>query len=165
MFKLLQCRPLPRTCVLMFQREFALRLVARPGDELYCRLSVNVQMWAHVSHIMKVMPLLQSVQGLIIRLARITSDHPQRWSPPWFESFQKILHHQSTLMNGTVSYGYVSHGKTRFVPQLIQQREPNQIDISRIVQTNFGRCLTREELSNVLCTEQLTCGGYDSDEG
>jgi len=53
-FKLLQCRPLPRTCILMFQREFALRLVARPGDELYCRLSVNVQMWAHVSHIMKV---------------------------------------------------------------------------------------------------------------
>jgi 18S rRNA (adenine1779-N6/adenine1780-N6)-dimethyltransferase len=53
-FKLLQCRPLPRTCILMFQREFALRLVARPGDALYCRLSVNVQMWAHVSHIMKV---------------------------------------------------------------------------------------------------------------
>jgi len=38
----------------MFQREFALRLVARPGDALYCRLSVNVQMWAHVTHIMKV---------------------------------------------------------------------------------------------------------------
>jgi 18S rRNA (adenine1779-N6/adenine1780-N6)-dimethyltransferase len=41
----------------MFQREFALRLVARPGDALYCRLSVNVQMWAHVSHVMKVFPL------------------------------------------------------------------------------------------------------------
>jgi 18S rRNA (adenine1779-N6/adenine1780-N6)-dimethyltransferase len=40
----------------MFQREFALRLVARPGDELYCRLSVNVQMWAHVAHVMKVFP-------------------------------------------------------------------------------------------------------------
>jgi len=38
----------------MFQREFALRLIARPGDALYCRLSVNVQMWAHVQHIMKV---------------------------------------------------------------------------------------------------------------
>jgi 18S rRNA (adenine1779-N6/adenine1780-N6)-dimethyltransferase len=56
-FKLLQCRPLPRTCILMFQREFALRLVARPGDALYCRLSVNVQMWAHVSHIMKALPI------------------------------------------------------------------------------------------------------------
>lgn len=31
-----------------------MRLVARPGDELYCRLSANVQMWANVTHIMKV---------------------------------------------------------------------------------------------------------------
>ncbi|ODV98367.1 hypothetical protein PACTADRAFT_36298 [Pachysolen tannophilus NRRL Y-2460] len=53
-FKLLnQPRP-PRVSVLMFQREFALRLVARPGDALYCRLTVNVQMWANVTHIMKV---------------------------------------------------------------------------------------------------------------
>lgn len=53
-FKLLnQPRP-PRVSILMFQREFALRLLARPGDSLYCRLSVNVQMWANVTHIMKV---------------------------------------------------------------------------------------------------------------
>ena len=38
----------------MFQREFALRLVAKPGDPLYCRLSVNVQLLAKVEHIMKV---------------------------------------------------------------------------------------------------------------
>ncbi|EEB07718.1 18S rRNA dimethylase [Schizosaccharomyces japonicus yFS275] len=53
-FKLLKHRPAPRLAVLMFQREFALRLVAKPGDPLYCRLSANVQMWAHVKHIMKV---------------------------------------------------------------------------------------------------------------
>ncbi|ODQ50161.1 dimethyladenosine transferase [Saitoella complicata NRRL Y-17804] len=53
-FKLLQQRPPPRAAILMFQREFALRLIARPGDALYCRLSVNVQMWARVTHIMKV---------------------------------------------------------------------------------------------------------------
>lgn len=53
-FKLLnQPRP-PRVSILMFQREFAMRLLARPGDELYCRLSANVQMWANVTHIMKV---------------------------------------------------------------------------------------------------------------
>jgi 18S rRNA (adenine1779-N6/adenine1780-N6)-dimethyltransferase len=53
-FKLLnQPRP-PRVLILMFQREFALRLLARPGDLLYCRLLANVQMWAHVTHIMKV---------------------------------------------------------------------------------------------------------------
>ncbi|AMD20163.1 HCR013Cp [Eremothecium sinecaudum] len=53
-FKLInQPRP-PRVSILMFQREFAMRLLARPGDALYCRLSANVQMWAHVTHIMKV---------------------------------------------------------------------------------------------------------------
>lgn len=44
----------PRTSVLMFQREFALRLTARPGDTLYCRLSVNAQFWAKITHVMKV---------------------------------------------------------------------------------------------------------------
>lgn len=38
----------------MFQREFALRLAAKPGDSFYCRLSVNVQLFAKVEHIMKV---------------------------------------------------------------------------------------------------------------
>jgi 18S rRNA (adenine1779-N6/adenine1780-N6)-dimethyltransferase len=53
-FRLLAARPAPRVCVLMFQREFAMRLVARPGDKLFCRLSVNAQMWAKVEHVMKV---------------------------------------------------------------------------------------------------------------
>lgn len=38
----------------MFQREFAMRLFAKPGDKLYSRLSVNAQMWARIDHIMKV---------------------------------------------------------------------------------------------------------------
>jgi 18S rRNA (adenine1779-N6/adenine1780-N6)-dimethyltransferase len=53
-FKLLSLPHPPRTCVLMFQREFAMRLFAKPGEKLYSRLSVNVQMWAKVSHVMKV---------------------------------------------------------------------------------------------------------------
>ena len=43
-----------RCAVLMFQREFAQRLVAKPGDKLYCRLSVNTQLLARVDHLMKV---------------------------------------------------------------------------------------------------------------
>merc|ERR1712126_704104 len=39
---------------LMFQREFAQRLVAQPGDKLYCRLSINTQLLARVDHLMKV---------------------------------------------------------------------------------------------------------------
>lgn len=53
-FKLLALSPSPRACVLMFQREFAMRLFAKPGDKLYSRLSVNAQMWATISHVMKV---------------------------------------------------------------------------------------------------------------
>ncbi|KAI6898471.1 rRNA adenine dimethylase [Hortaea werneckii] len=53
-FKLLATSPAPRSCVLMFQREFAMRLFAKPGEKLYSRLSVNAQMWARVDHVMKV---------------------------------------------------------------------------------------------------------------
>lgn len=36
-FRILGMPKPPRTAVLMLQREFALRLVAQPGDPLYCR--------------------------------------------------------------------------------------------------------------------------------
>merc|ERR1711874_364321 len=52
-FKLLLHRPFFRCAVLMFQREFAQRLVAQPGDKLYCRLSINTQLLARVDHLMK----------------------------------------------------------------------------------------------------------------
>eukprot|EP00794_Sanderia_malayensis_P008146 gene8146-9017_t len=45
-FKLLLHRP--------FFREFAQRLIAQPGDKLYCRLSINTQLLAKVDHLMKV---------------------------------------------------------------------------------------------------------------
>ena len=52
-FKMLCHRPLFRCAVVMVQREFALRLVAQPGSELYCRLSANVQLLAKVDHLFK----------------------------------------------------------------------------------------------------------------
>jgi 18S rRNA (adenine1779-N6/adenine1780-N6)-dimethyltransferase len=54
LFKLLSLANPPRTSILMVQREFALRLLARPGDALYSRLSVNAQFFARISHVMKV---------------------------------------------------------------------------------------------------------------
>ncbi|KAM0685483.1 Dimethyladenosine transferase [Conglomerata obtusa] len=51
-FKLLKHRH--RCSVLMFQKEFADRMVARPGMKEYCRLSVAVQMRAKVEHLIKV---------------------------------------------------------------------------------------------------------------
>lgn len=53
-FKLLSHRPIFRCAVIMFQREFAMRLVAKPGDSLYCRLSVNTQLLSRVYHLLKV---------------------------------------------------------------------------------------------------------------
>ena len=54
-FKLLSHRPLFRAAILMFQREFALRLVAKPGQDHYCRLSVNAQLLSKIEHVMKVL--------------------------------------------------------------------------------------------------------------
>lgn len=53
-FKLLAHRPTFRCAIMMFQEEFALRLTARPGEALYCRLSVNTQLLARVDQLMKV---------------------------------------------------------------------------------------------------------------
>ena len=53
-FKLLMHRPFFRCAILMFQREFAHRLVAKPGDKLFCRLSLNAQLLARIDIVMKV---------------------------------------------------------------------------------------------------------------
>lgn len=54
LFKMLSHRPAFRCAVIMFQLEFAQRLTAKPGDELYCRLSVNTQLLAKVENLLKV---------------------------------------------------------------------------------------------------------------
>ncbi|KAK2958588.1 putative Ribosomal RNA small subunit methyltransferase [Blattamonas nauphoetae] len=53
-FRLLSIRPLWRAAVLLIQYEFAQRLVAKPGDELYCRLTVNTSLLATTTHCLKV---------------------------------------------------------------------------------------------------------------
>ncbi|KAL6762259.1 dimethyladenosine transferase [Haematococcus lacustris] len=53
-FKLLAHRPAFRAAVIMYQHEFAMRLVAKPGDSMYCRLAANTQLLARVNHLLKV---------------------------------------------------------------------------------------------------------------
>ena len=86
----------------MFQREFALRLIAKPGDELYCRLSVNVQLYAKVDHIMKVgknnfRPPPQ-VESSVVRL------EPKNPPPPVnakeFDGLLRILFVRKHKVNG-----------------------------------------------------------------
>ena len=82
-----------RHALLMFQREFALRLVAKPGDALYCRLSANTQLLSKVTHVLKVsgnlFPLIGAVFLIsLCRLERITSDLLQKLTHLLF-----VLHH------------------------------------------------------------------------
>ena len=53
-FKLLAHKPVFRAAIIMFQHEFAMRLVAKPSDPMYCRLAVNTQLLARVNHLLKV---------------------------------------------------------------------------------------------------------------
>ena len=77
----------------MFQREFAERLVAKSGDKLYCRLSVNTQLLARVDHLMKVkfinsMPELEiyilAVLEIVIILTQVSKNNFR--PPPKVES-------------------------------------------------------------------------------
>ncbi|MES1921056.1 dimethyladenosine transferase [Bonamia ostreae] len=52
--KLLDLGPKFRCAVIMFQKEFADRLVAKPGDKNYSRLTVNTQMFTRIDHLLKV---------------------------------------------------------------------------------------------------------------
>lgn len=53
-FKLLSHRPLFKCAILLVQKEFAMRVIAKPNTSLYCRLSVNVQLLAKCDHLIKV---------------------------------------------------------------------------------------------------------------
>lgn len=106
-FKLLNMPRPPRIAVLMFQREFALRLLARPGDALYCRLSVNAQMWARITHVMKVgrnnfRPPPQ-VESSVVRI-EVKTPRP----PVDFNEWDGLLRICFVRKNRTISAGFKS---------------------------------------------------------
>ncbi|KAF2876638.1 dimethyladenosine transferas-like protein [Massariosphaeria phaeospora] len=114
-FKLLALPNPPRCSILMFQREFALRLFAKPGDKLYSRLSVNVQMWAKVSHVMKVgrnnfspPPQVES------NVVRIEPRHPRPQLS--FEEFDGLLRIAFVRKNRTLRSSFL--GTTAIVGML-----------------------------------------------
>merc|ERR1711881_586977 len=53
-FKLLAHRPAFRCAVLMFQKEFAERLVAEPTEPFYGRLALNTRLFVKVTRVCKV---------------------------------------------------------------------------------------------------------------
>ncbi|CAG0919161.1 unnamed protein product [Notodromas monacha] len=105
-FKLLLHRPFFKCAILMFQREFAQRLVAEPGDKLYCRLSVNTQLLARVDHLMKVgannFRPPPKVESSVIRL------EPRNPPPPInFKEWDGMLRIVFLRKNKTLRAGFV----------------------------------------------------------
>lgn len=108
-FRLLSHRPLFRVAILMFQREFALRLVAKAGTALWSRLSANVQLYAKVDHIMNVgknnfrpAPLVESS---VVRI--VPRDPPP---PVKFEEFDGLNRILFSRRNKTVHGNFMAKG-------------------------------------------------------
>jgi 18S rRNA (adenine1779-N6/adenine1780-N6)-dimethyltransferase len=98
-----------RTAVLMFQREFALRMTASAGSKMWCRLAANVQLFARVEHIMKVgkgnfRPPPQ-VESSVVRMS------PKNPPPPVaFEEFDGLNRIIFSRMNKTIRGTFSAKG-------------------------------------------------------
>ncbi|KAJ7584799.1 S-adenosyl-L-methionine-dependent methyltransferase [Mycena floridula] len=108
-FKLLSHRPLPHVCILMFQREFALRLVAQPGSSLWSRLSANVQLYADVNLAMNVgknnFRPAPMVESSVVRV--VPKDPPP---PVRFEEFDGLGRIIFSRRNKTVHGNFMAKG-------------------------------------------------------
>ncbi|KAG1885898.1 S-adenosyl-L-methionine-dependent methyltransferase [Suillus fuscotomentosus] len=92
-FRLLSHRPIFRVAILMFQREFAMRLVAQPGTELWSRLSANVQLYSKVDLVMHVgknnfRPAPQ-VESSVVRLVPLNPPPPIKFEE--FDGLGRII--------------------------------------------------------------------------
>lgn len=108
-FRILSHRPLPRVAILMFQREFAQRLVARSGTELWSRLSANVQLYSKVDMIMNVgknnfRPPPQ-VESSVVRIAPLDPPPPVK-----FEEFDGLGRIVFSRKNKTIHASFTAKG-------------------------------------------------------
>jgi 18S rRNA (adenine1779-N6/adenine1780-N6)-dimethyltransferase len=108
-FRLLSHRPLFRVAILMFQREFAMRLVAQPGSALWSRLSANVQLYAKVDHVMSVgknnFRPPPNVESSVVRLVPLDPPPPVR-----FEEFDGLTRIIFSRRNKTVHASFQAKG-------------------------------------------------------
>lgn len=126
----------------MFQREFALRLVAQPSTQLWSRLSANVQLYAKVDHIMNVgknnfrpAPLVESS---VVRI--VPRDPPP---PIKFEEFDGLNRILFSRRNKTVHGNFMAKG----VIEMLEKNwrtwcaEQNQVNIYIPSVTFLNMCI------------------------
>uniref|UniRef100_A0A8C2PCL8 rRNA adenine N(6)-methyltransferase n=1 Tax=Capra hircus TaxID=9925 RepID=A0A8C2PCL8_CAPHI len=139
-FKLLLHRPFFRCAVLMFQREFALRLVAKPGDKLYCRLSINTQLLARVDHLMKVgknnFRPPPKVESSVVRI------EPKNPPPPInFQEWDGLVRITFVRKNKTLSAAF----KSSAVQQLLEKNYRIHCSIHNIIITKLFKVADKTE--------------------
>lgn len=145
-FKLLSTRPLPRTCVLMFQREFALRLCAPPGSPMWCRLSANVQLFSIVEHILKVgKSNFRPAPNVESSVVRITPKNPP--PPVRFEEFDGLGRVVFSRRNKTIRASFGARGVSEMLEGnwktwLAEREEVSRVSFSHVLSPSLARVLT-----------------------
>ena len=142
-FRLLSHRPICRVAILMFQREFALRLVAQPGTELWSRLSANVQLYSKVDLLMHVgknnfrpAPLVESS---VVRMVPLDPPPPIK-----FEEFDGLGRIVFSRRNKTVHATFMAKG----VMEMLEKNwrtwcslQNKVIDVETLRYAKSHRCL------------------------
>ncbi|GBM91486.1 putative dimethyladenosine transferase [Araneus ventricosus] len=148
-FKLLLHRPFFRCAVLMFQKEFADRLVAKPGSKMYCRLSVNTQLLARVDILMKVgknnFRPPPKVESTVIRL------EPRNPPPPInFKEWDGLLRILFVRKNKTLSASF----KHTSVLEMMEQNYKTYCSVKNIeIPKDFN---IKEKIEEVLNTNDFS---------
>ncbi|XP_002737862.1 dimethyladenosine transferase-like [Saccoglossus kowalevskii] len=148
-FKLLLHRPFFRCAVLMFQREFAQRLVAKPGDKLYCRLSINTQLLARVDLVMKVgknnFRPPPKVESSVVRL------EPRNPPPPInFQEWDGLVRIAFTRKNKTLSAAF----KHNSVLEMLEKNYRIHCSVKNItVATDFS---IKDKLEKILLDNEFS---------
>uniref|UniRef100_A0A3P8WHU2 rRNA adenine N(6)-methyltransferase n=1 Tax=Cynoglossus semilaevis TaxID=244447 RepID=A0A3P8WHU2_CYNSE len=114
-----------KSCII---REFAMRLVAKPGDKLYCRLSINTQLLARVDHLMKVgknnFRPPPKVESSVVRI------EPKNPPPPVnFQEWDGLVRIAFVRKNKTLSAAF----KSTAVEQLLEKNYRIHCSVHNVV--------------------------------
>eukprot|EP00917_Polyrhabdina_sp_WS-2016_P024927 GHVP01053764.1.p1 GENE.GHVP01053764.1~~GHVP01053764.1.p1 ORF type:complete len:315 (+),score=53.87 GHVP01053764.1:74-946(+) len=132
-FKLLSHPNRWRCAVLMFQREFAERLVAQPGEGYYCRLTVNTQLFCNVSRVCKVAPGSfnppPKVESMVVRMTPKEEKNEVDFKE-WDGMIRICFGRKNRMMRANFH--------TTFVLKQLQENMENQVELDVVKQKVMG---------------------------